>query len=383
MTPRGESPRSWAFARGLISKHVHKSKIAGVFLGVVGALALQGGVAQAGMAQAGAGAQGEVVCTVDDPRAIELSGLVATPQGFVAIVDSQFDSDQVVIVRLDQQCGVASTTGYPTPPRDPEDLAVAPDGALWVADIGDNITAANRRETVALWRIPPDGGPPVIHRLAYPDGPHDAEALLFAADGSPIIITKEVGDTAYLYQATGALQPGTPQGAPLRLVGEFRPVVTGAPNDLSTLGELMVTGAASAPDRSRVALRTYTAAYEWSVPDGDVVRAITTTPPRITPLPDETQGEAIAYTVDGTGFLTVEDVAGPTPIRRYQPSTVEHRPSATAPPGEETAADADPVTTPIVWYGFALVGGGAALLLGAGGWVIARRVRRRHGSAHR
>ena len=51
------------------------------------------------------------------------------------------------------------------------------------------------------------------------------------------------------------------------------------------------------PDR--VALRTYTAAYEWDVPDGDVVKAITTATPRITPLPDEPQGESIAYTADG------------------------------------------------------------------------------------
>ena len=74
----------------------------------------------------------------------------------------------------------------------------------------------------------------------------------------------------------------------------------------------MVTGAAISPDRTRVALRTYTAAYEWDVPDGDVVKAITTGTPRLTPLPDEPQGEAIAYTVDGPRFLTLSDEAGPT-----------------------------------------------------------------------
>ena len=75
---------------------------------------------------------------------------------------------------------------------------------------------------------------------------------------------------------------------------------TGAANPLGIIGEVVVTGAATSPDRNRVALRTYTAAYEWDVPDGDVVKAITTTTPRLTPLPDEPQGEAIAYTVDGT-----------------------------------------------------------------------------------
>jgi len=316
-------------------------------------------------------AAGDVVCTVDDPRAIELSGLVATPDGFVSIVDSQFDTDQVVIVYLDDQCRVVSTAGYPTTPRDPEDLAVAPDGAVWVADIGDNITATQRRQTIALWRIPPEGGPPVIHRLTYPDGPHDAEALLFAADGTPVVVTKELGDTSYVYQASGALEPDTAQGVPMSLVGEFHPVITGAPNDLGRLAEMMVTGATTSPDRTRVALRTYTTAYEWDVPDGDVAKAITTTPPRVTPLPDEPQGEAIAYTVDGQTLLTLSDVAGPAPIRRY-PTPVAPAP-ATGGTGTPTAVGTVTAMTTATWLGYALAVAGVAVLVGALVWWLARR----------
>ena len=221
---------------------------------------------------------------------------------------------------LDRSCRVTRTVGYPTPPRDPEDLAIAPDGTLWVADIGDNVGAQNRRQSIALWRVPSGGGAPVINRLTYPDGPHDAEALLFAADGSPIIVTKELGGTAYLYQPTGPLQPGTAAGVPMRRVGDFRPTATGAANSLGAIGETAVTGAATSPDRRRIALRTYTAAYEWDVPDGDIVKAITTSTPRLTPLPDEPQGEAIAYTMDGQEFLTLSDESGPTTLRRYRPS---------------------------------------------------------------
>ena len=318
--------------------------------------------------------RGEVVCTVDDPRAIDLSGLVATDRGYVAIVDSQYDTSQVVIVYLDHACRVVRTLGYPTPPRDPEDLAVAPDGALWVADIGDNITASQRRQTIALWRIPPEGGPPVIHRLTYPDGPHDAEALLFAADGSPVIVTKELGRPAYLYQATRPLEPNTPDGVPLRRVGEFQPVVTSGPTDLFQLVESAVTGAATSPDRSRVALRTYAAAYEWDVPDGDVVKAITTTTPRVLPLPDEPQGEAIAYTVDGQYLLTISDVAGPTPILRYP------RPTAPAPGASQATplatVTASPPMTPAAWLGYGLGVIGVAFLVGFVVWWLARRLLR-------
>jgi hypothetical protein len=324
------------------------------------------------------GEPGTTVCTVDDPRAVELSGLVATSDGYVSEIDSQFDPNQVRIVYLDQSCRVTRTLGYPTPARDPEDLAIAPDGTLWVADIGDNVTAATRRQTVALWKVPKGAGPPVIHRLTYPDGPHDAEALLFTGDGTPVIVTKELGGTAFLYEPTGPLQPGTAAGVTMRRVGEFRPVASGASNSLGTAGELLVTGAATSPDRRRVALRTYTAAYEWDVPDGDVIKAITTGTPRMTPLPGEPQGEAIAYTVDGQYFLTLSDESGPTTLRKYVRSTtvVEPAPTSTA-PAPAAGATSPELSTPMMWYGFALAGLGGGMLIAALGWFGLRRARRR------
>ena len=299
-------------------------------------------------------APGEVLCTVDDPRAIELSGLVATPDGYVSVVDSQWDRSTVVIVYLDFECRVTRIQGYPTEPRDPEDLAVAPDGALWVSDTGDNFTATGRRKTVALWRIPPEGGDPVIHRLTYPDGPHDAEALVFTDDGTPIIITKELGSVSYLYEPTRPLEPNTAEGVPMTRVGEFRPIVTGEPNDLGRIGQVLVTGAAISPDRTRVALRTYTTAYEWDVPDGDIVKAITTGTPRITQLPDEPQGESIAYSLDGQWFLTLSDESGPTQLRRYRPTPPER--ASVLPISEVTQGR---------WVGLAFLFGGSAILVGS------------------
>ena len=283
------------------------------------------------------------VCVIDDPRAIELSGLVATRTGYVAINDSQFESEKMQILYLDGQCRVTSTLAYPTPARDPEDLAVAPDGTLWVADTGDNVEAQTRRETVALWLIPSDGGAPVIHRLTYPDGAHDAEALLFAGDGTPVIITKETTGVAGLYVPTGPLRSRSTEGVPLKKVGEFRPVSSGENNQFGTMGELMVTGAATAPDRSKVALRTFTAAYEWDVSGGDVVKAITTLRPRLTGLPDEPQGEAMAYTTDGTALLTVSDELGPTTLRHHE---LSQAPLETPPPARRPARRSNPPGSP-------------------------------------
>lgn len=317
------------------------------------------------------------VCVVKDPRAVELSGLVAINGGYVAINDSQTDPARTRIFWLNQTCAITRTVSYPTAARDPEDVGVARDGTVWVADIGDNVTAPQRRRTIALWRVPASGGTPVIHRLAYPDGPHDAEALLLTADGQPIIITKEIDGRAGLYQPTGPLVASAAEGVPLRRVGEFAPISTGINNSLGDIGELLVTGAATTVDRSRVTLRTYTAAYEWDVPGGDLVKAITSGRPRVTVLPDERQGEAITYTVDGSAFVTVSDEAGPTALRRYPPSTVQAlHPTATA----AAAVNPEPRQTwletgPARYGAIAAAVGGLGLVLA--GLVGLRRNRRR------
>jgi hypothetical protein len=164
----------------------------------------------------------------------------------------------------------------------------------------------------------------------------------------------------------------------MELVGEFRPGST-ATDDVSRVTVAMVTGAAISPDRSRVVLRTYTAAYEWDIPDGDIVGAITQRVPRYTPLGDDTQGEAIAYTVDGQHLLTVDDAAGPATIRRYERG--ENPPPAATesgePPGSHETATMDAVASsePIPWYGLALGVGGVVILAGFGVWLFVERRR--------
>jgi hypothetical protein len=284
---------------------------------------------------AGAATAGETVCGIEAAPAVELSGLVATDTGYVAINDSNDLSSAMRIFFFDRDCQLTRSVSYPVPgARDPEDLAAAPDGTLWVADTGDNFTNAadNRRQTVALWRLAPGSSTPVINRLTYPDGPHDAEALILDGQGAPVIVTKEPSGTAGLYVPTGPLEPNTTAGVPLRKAGTFTPSRSGTPGFLGFIGQGLITGGATATDGKRVALRTYTDAYEWDTPDGDVVKAITTGTPRSTPLPNEPQGESIAYSRDGASLLTVSDQEGPTQLLRYQPA--EPRPST-----RSTAAD--------------------------------------------
>jgi hypothetical protein len=325
---------------------------------------------------------GQAVCTISDPQMTELSGLVATPEGYVLINDSNSNAENIKVFFVDQACRRRSVAVYPPRPRDPEDLALQSDGTLWVADTGDDLINPSR-PNIALWKVPPGGaGKMTLFRFQYPDGPHDCEALLLAKENTPIFVTKVVTGPAGVYVPDGALDPSG-RAVPLKKVGQFQPQRTGTDNPLGVPGQNSVTGGANAPDGKRVALRTYADAYEWDVPDGDVVKAITTSKPRITPLPREPQGEGIAYTPDGASFLTVADQLTAVKILRYKPATTAAAPAAklpAAPPGRRSSTHSwfDDLSLRQIMYLVAGVGvlGLVFVLIGIVGICRSRRDRR-------
>ncbi|MFC8848303.1 MULTISPECIES: hypothetical protein [unclassified Micromonospora] len=274
------------------------------------AVAVAPGPAVAGPVAGLAPPSGRPVCDIRDDRLTEISGLVATDDGFVVVNDGADEESRRRIFFLDARCAVARTVRYPSRPRDTEDLAVGADGTIWVADIGDNDRA---RRTVALWKLSPGAARPVLHRLTYPDGAHDAEALLVDGAGRPVIVTKQ-GGSAGLYRPAVPLRAGGT--VPLARVGQVRLPSTTTRNPYSFVGRGVVTGGASAPDGRRVVLRTYADAFEFDVADGDLVAALTTGRPRSIALPDEPQGESVSYSRDGRSLLTVSETANQPPGTR-------------------------------------------------------------------
>lgn len=268
---------------------------------------------------------GTEVCTVDD-RLSAIVGLVATDDGYAVAVRSNDAGLNLKVYPLTDTCKLTGTTvPYSGNPRggpiDPEDLALSKDGKdYWVADTGDDL-AKPARDHVAVWKLPVDGDQGTIYRFTYPDGPHDAEALLLSGDGTPILVTRELSGPAGIYVPSAPLDPSGKE-VPLKKAGEFMPQKTDTPNILGAGGQLSVTGGAVSPDGTRAVLRTVSDAYQWKVPDGDVVKAITTGTPTITPLGDDGVGRAIAYTPDGKSFLTVPDVSSSSEakILKYQPA---------------------------------------------------------------
>ena len=250
--------------------------------------------AEAVPAASRAAGTGTPFCTITDPRLAELSGLVVVGRSMFAIPDG---GDELSVLVLDGSCAVTDVRTAPVDPYDPEDLAVAADGTLWISDTGDN---GGDRPTVALHALRADGSAS-LYRLGYPDGPHDAEALVLTPDGTPYLVTKEVLGASRVYRPAGELTDGST--VPLEQVATVNLTLTGTPGGpVGRAGQLMVTGGAVSRDGRLMALRTYTDAYVWPLTGSDVPAAVEAEPVRI-PLPESPQGQAISFGTDDRNLV--------------------------------------------------------------------------------
>jgi hypothetical protein len=300
-------------------------------------LALVAGPAAGAAAEAAPG-RARPLCTITDPRIDESSGLAAA--GGELFTQNDGGTELEVFV-LDLTCKVRRVITNPTDPFDVEDLARAADGSLWLGDTGDN---DEDRPTVALERLTP-GGEATVYRFTYPDGPHDAEAVLYDRRGRPYIVTKDPL-TARVYTPAAAMAAG--KTVPLKRVGSHSFLPTGTPGGpVGIAGQVVVTGGAVAADGSLAVLRTYTDAYVWKVDGDDLAAALAEPPARRIALPATRQGEGIAFAADGKSLLTSTEgrpsVVYQVPLGDLAPTTAPKPPGGAA--GGSGAAPATPAGT--------------------------------------
>lgn len=185
--------------------------------------------------------------------------------------------------------------------------------ALYVGDIGDN--DSNRRDAT-IYRV--DEPTPLApnarsqsgrtakaeaFRFTYPDGPHNAEALLVhPLTGEILIVTKDLGGRSGVYSMPLPLDSrGT---ARLERVADL---------DVSGLGPSggQVTDATVSPDATRVTVRTYTSVLEYDVPEGALLASIWGQQPRVSRMGDGPKGEGITYSADGLSLMTISEGSPP------------------------------------------------------------------------
>ncbi len=122
------------------------------------------------------------------------------------------DSGSPSLIALDTRGAVTARVPLGVRPKDWEAVAVGPcpqGSCVFIADIGDN---DGDRPQVTVYRIPEPtsnvaGAADAFH-ATYPDGAHNAEALLIAPDGRLFIVTKDDRGPAALYRFPAELQSG-------------------------------------------------------------------------------------------------------------------------------------------------------------------------------
>jgi hypothetical protein len=257
------------------------------------------------------------IATIKEKAITESSGLAAsrtTPGAYWTHNDS---GDGPFIYAFDTRgdsLGIFRLTGAQA--VDWEDMAAGPGpqagkSYLYLGDIGDNneardevvvyrvlepsLTAATRKLTKAR---PGSTEPAEAIRLKYPDGKHDAEALLVhPTTGNIYIVNKVPIANPVVYEATAPFTSG--QLVTMRRLGEIRvPSIFGG----------VVTGGSISPDGRRVALCDYFQGYEIVLPASsrdfdDIWRQ------RMTgfDLGKRKQGESITYRLDGKAFLATSE----------------------------------------------------------------------------
>lgn len=250
-----------------------------------------GFVAAACAGRVGAVPGAAVTVTADRPA--EVSGVVPVADGAWVLDDSGHPAE---LHHVDPTGAVRTVTVTGATNVDWEELlpADADATALWIADTGDN---RERRTDIRLYRVPTPGptdrtvAPTVVVDVTYPDGPHNVEAA-FAHDGVVALLTKQGGES----QIFEVRPPAGGGAVTARRVGSFVPE-----------GPLkLVTGASLAPDGGAVLIRTYLGAWVYPVAAGQSpAQALATATPCPVPTGAEVQGEAIAFTRDGAGYVTV------------------------------------------------------------------------------
>lgn len=333
------------------------------------AVPLAAAIALVPAAPASAYQPGRLLFTFADPRINESSGLAASSRLDGVLFTHNDSGDSARFFAVDRRGATLATYVIPGPrPSDWEDMARGPDpngvSSLFFGDIGGNFP----REDTVVTRVAeptPDPRafgaevvtePGVRFPLHYPDGPHDAEGMfVHPLTGQLFVVTKAglgpTTGTGAVYAAPNPLLPEAPGVTNnLTLVAPVPLASTGTDptfNIFYAAGELALTAADMSPDARTIVLRTYTDAYTYDVPAGNVTAAFApaqTALRRRTALPVTKQGEGITYTRDGRSLLVSSEKAD----QATAPVHLLAGDGVTDPLGPDPAAPA-PVVPEVPW----------------------------------
>jgi hypothetical protein len=263
------------------------------------------------------------IATLADRAVRESSGVVASRRDAGLFWTHNDSGDGPLVYAFDRAGRARGTFRVDgAQARDWEDIAAGPGPErgqtyLYAGDIGDN---GREREFIVVYRfaepqVAPQVGPDPAGprpratapaeaiRLKYPDGAHNAEALLVHPLTGDLYVVTKAAQSAGVYKLAAPFAAGEVQT--LAHVATLKgPDFFGA----------LVTGGDISPDGTRVALCDYAQGYELAPPAGAKgFDEVWTQKPAAVPLGLRMQGEAVCYRHDGAALLATSEKL-PTPL---------------------------------------------------------------------
>ncbi|MGD0078440.1 MAG: PE-PGRS family protein [Sedimentisphaerales bacterium] len=190
-----------------------------------------------------------------------------------------------------------------------EDIAIGPGSEpnvdyLYAGDIGDN--RSTRKRGIAVYRVAEPKAVPLSDanqkpanvtltgvekiELVYPDGPRDAETLMLDPLTKDLyIVTKEGRSRVY--------RAAYPQSVSEKTTLEY----------VAKLSWGMATGGDISPDGQMIIVRGYFGASLWMRPKEGPLWGAFAGPECNVPIIPESQGEAIGFDANGTGYYTTSE----------------------------------------------------------------------------
>lgn len=257
---------------------------------------------------------GSVAGTLQGGDMREVSGMIASlahPGHFWLHNDSGSEPELILIDSTGVEKARVLVEGVRN--RDWEDISRRGD-TLLIAETGDN---DGKHDTIFVYAVLEPKSlssepvtPLAVYPMQFPDGPRDAESLMVdERTGDWYLISKREDKVrAYRYaspQRSGSV--ATLERLPLEL--PFR----------------MAVAADMAPDGREFVIKTYDSIYLWRRGENETMLEALRRAPAKQPYVPERQGEAIAYTLNGSAYFTASEIEVDDPqlLIRYPRRPVE------------------------------------------------------------
>lgn len=291
-------------------------------------LALTLALALGSLAQEIEKATAERVAVLEDKRINESSGLAQSQRDPLIFWTHNDSGSEPCVFAINRDGKTLAKVRLPHAVNfDWEDMASAKDASgqplLFIGDIGDNL---NLRPSIQVYQIAEPALPatadketisaePKVWHGSYPDGHHNAEALLVHPKTLRIyVVTKTADGHCAMYAFPEVLAEGKPM-----ILAKITDLHFPPRNHLGKRPQdaCETTAGCFSPDGGRLSIATYSFIHEWHVTPGESLKATLQNEAHLIEPPLAPQMESLCYDADGeTLWFTSERL--PTPLYRIK-----------------------------------------------------------------